>query len=158
MKDNKVKDNKVKDNYYNSIVIIERLHRLFLEVLKGELNKLRIRDINNVQSLIIYNIGEKHMYVGDLTLHGYYLGSNVSYNLRKMVENGYVFQCPNANDRRSSEIKLTDKGLEMYERITHLLETQAKNLQEHDVNDDMINTMINTMTSIEKYFNWHCRQ
>lgn len=141
----------MKDNYYNSIVMTERLHRIFLEVLKIELNKLRIRDINNVQSILLYNIGEKKMSVGDLTVHGCYLGSNVSYNLRKLVENGYAFQCRHEHDRRSSEVSLTDKGLEMYDRITHLLETHSKGLNEYDIDDNNIKNMIKTLAGIEKY-------
>jgi DNA-binding MarR family transcriptional regulator len=139
------------ENYYNSIVMVERLHRMFLESLKIKINKLRIMDINNVQSLLLYNIGEKKMSVGDLTAHGCYLGSNVTYNLRKLVENGYVFQCRHEHDRRSSEVSLTDKGLEMYEMITHFIETDAKGLQEYDINDDMIKNMIQTLAGIEKY-------
>lgn len=141
----------MKDNYYNSIVMVERLHRMFLEVLKFELNQSRIRDINNVQALVLYNIGEKKMSVGELTAHGCYLGSNVNYNLRKMIENGYIFACLNEYDRRSTDVSLTHKGLEMYERIVHLIEAQAKGLQEYDINDDMIKNMIQTLSGIEKY-------
>ena len=78
--------------YYDSILLIERLHRHFLEVLKTELDRLGIQDINNVQSLILYNIGDDELTVGELTARGYYLGSNVSYNVKKMVENGYLGQ------------------------------------------------------------------
>ena len=78
--------------YYKSILLIERLHRQFLELLKAELDRQGIQDINNVQSLILYNIGSDDMTVGELTARGYYLGSNVSYNVKKMVENGYLVQ------------------------------------------------------------------
>ena len=74
--------------YFEAITLVERLHRQFLDVLKIELERAGIQDINNVQSLILYNIGEDELTVGELTARGYYLGSNVSYNLKKMVENG----------------------------------------------------------------------
>ena len=34
---------------------------------------------------MLFNIGDAEMTVGELTLRGCYLGSNVSYNVRKMV-------------------------------------------------------------------------
>src|SRR3546814_4104847 len=82
----------VQQPYYQSIVLIERRHRHFLELVKAELERRGIQDINNVQSLILYNIGSDELTVGELTARGYYLGSNVSYNVKKMVENGYLVQ------------------------------------------------------------------
>ena len=72
--------------------LIERLHRLFLEVVRCELDNLGVDDINNVQALVLYNLGEEKISIGELTMRGCYLGSNVSYNLKKMVQNGYIEQ------------------------------------------------------------------
>ena len=76
--------------YLECLQLIERLHRRFLDVVKGELDRLGIADVSNVQSLILYAIGDSEMSVGELTTRGYYLGSNVTYNLKKLVENGYL--------------------------------------------------------------------
>ena len=120
----------VKSAYLESIALIERLHRQFLEVVKNELERLGVQDINNIQALIMYNIGEDEMTVGELTARGYYLGSNVSYNVRKMVENGYLIQERSSHDRRSVRVRLPEKGLElcrsfddMYRRHIEDLET-----------------------------------
>jgi DNA-binding MarR family transcriptional regulator len=77
----------VKEQYLITIRLIERLHRRFLDVIKAELDRLGIEDINNVQTLILFNINEEQLTVGELTVRGYYLGSNVSYNVKKLVEN-----------------------------------------------------------------------
>jgi len=82
----------VKTDYLQSIHLIERLHRQFLEVVKNELDRHGMQDINNIQAVILYNIGEDELTVGELTNRGYYLGSNVSYNVKKLVENGYLLQ------------------------------------------------------------------
>ena len=82
----------VKREYLEAIKLIERLHRQFLEVVKTELYRIGVEDINNIQALILFNIGQEELTVGELTNRGYYLGSNVSYNVRKMVENGYLVQ------------------------------------------------------------------
>ena len=78
----------MKQAYLTTINALERMHRQFLEVIKNELDSTDVRDINNVQALILYNIGGDELTVGELTLRGYYLGSNVSYNVKKMTENG----------------------------------------------------------------------
>src|SRR5467141_4176747 len=99
------------NSYLELISLIERLHRHFLEVVKLELDGLAVRDINNVQGMMLFNIGDAEMTVGELTLRGCYLGSNVSYNVKKMVGNGYLTQQRSLHDRRSIRVRLTDKGV-----------------------------------------------
>jgi len=82
----------VKESYFETIRLIERLHRQFLEVIKVELDRTRVIDTNNIQALILSNIGKVELTVGALTNRGYYLGSNVSHNVERMVENGYLEQ------------------------------------------------------------------
>src|SRR4051794_41631274 len=105
-----------------------RFHRHFLEVLKTELDRLGIQDINNVQSLILYNIGDDELTVGELTARGYYLGSNVSYNIKKLVENGYIVQERSSHDRRMTRIRLSRKGLEVTTKIGELYQRNVQDL------------------------------
>src|SRR5580700_9662462 len=93
--------------YLEVVSLVERLHRQFLEIVKLELDGLGIHDINNVQGMMLFNIGDAEMTVGELTLRGCYLGSNVSYNVKKLVENGYLAQERSVHDRRSIHVKLT---------------------------------------------------
>src|SRR5712675_3751733 len=104
--------------YLEVISLVERLHRHFLEVVKLELEGLGIHDINNVQGMMLFNIGVAEMTVGELTLRGCYLGSNVSYNVKKMVENGYLAQQRSRHDRRSIHVSLTEKGIKLRDRLT----------------------------------------
>ena len=110
----------MKRAYLESVALVERLHRHFLEVVKNEIDRMGVRDINNVQALILYNIGSDEMTVGELTQRGYYLGSNVSYNLKKLIECGYINQARSPHDRRSVRIKLTEKGREVHKIIADL--------------------------------------
>src|SRR5499433_521094 len=106
------------DNSYLEVIsLVERLHRQFLEVVKLELEGLSIHDINNVQAMMLFNIGDAEMTVGELTLRGCYLGSNVSYNVKKMVENGYLVQERSVHDRRSIHVRLTEKGRALCEKL-----------------------------------------
>lgn len=138
--------------YYESILLIERLHRHFLEVLKTELDRLGIQDINNVQSLILYNIGEDEMTVGELTARGYYLGSNVSYNVKKMVENGYLGQERSPHDRRSVRVRLSDKGLDLRERISQMFERQLGDLEKAGFSDEELIRTNETMRRLERFW------
>jgi len=142
----------VRRPYYESILLIERLHRHFLEVLKSELDRLNIQDINNVQSLILYNIGEDEMTVGELTARGYYLGSNVSYNVKKMVENGYLGQERSPHDRRSVRVRLSDKGLDLRERISQMFERQLGDLEKAGFSDEELTRTNETMRRLERFW------
>ena len=114
--------------YYETIHVIERLHRQSLDVLKIELDRLGIQDINNVQSLILYSIGSDQLTVGELTLRGYYLGSNVSYNLKKMVESGYLVQERSLHDRRSVRINVSSKGAALRSKMDDFFERDGHHL------------------------------
>ena len=142
----------MKDAYFQSVVMIERLHRLFLEVIKVELDRMDIRDINNVQCLVLYNIGKGQVTVGELTNRGYYLGSNVSYNLRKMVQNDYLVQEPSAHDRRSSHVKLSSKGVELHDQLDKLFETHAEAMRTEGISSDKTTDLRNTLNSLEVFW------
>jgi DNA-binding MarR family transcriptional regulator len=142
----------MKDAYFEAVVMIERLHRLFLEVVKMELDRLHTRDINNVQALVLYNIGQSQLTVGELTNRGYYLGSNVSYNLRKMVQNDYVSQVPSPHDRRSSHVKLSSKGLELFAKLDKVLGHQADFLNKEVAGPQDMDAFCQTLRKLEIFW------
>jgi DNA-binding MarR family transcriptional regulator len=142
----------MKENYFKSVVMIERLHRLFLEVVKVELDRMKIRDINNVQCLVLYNVGRGQVTVGELTNRGYYLGSNVSYNLRKMVQNGYLIQEPSTHDRRSSHVKLSDKGVKLHDKLDELFTMHAKALAQEGIDAVKAEQLDDMLTSLEGFW------
>src|SRR5947207_9489602 len=106
--------------YLEALTLVERLHRRLLDVIKDEFDRRSRADINAVQALLLYNIGEKDLTAGELRTRGYYLGSNVSYNLKKLVEMGYLDHQRSRIDRRSVRIKLTDKGREVRDIVDTL--------------------------------------
>lgn len=142
----------MKDSYFQSVVMIERLHRLFLEVVKVELDRLDIRDINNVQCLVLYNIGKGQVTVGELTNRGYYLGSNVSYNLRKMVQNAYLVQEPSEHDKRSSHVRLSSKGLDLYNRLDDILTQHANALDKAEISGEKMKNLGDTLQKLEGFW------
>ena len=101
----------MRHEYLSTILQMENARWHFLEALRIELETLHCRDINNIQALMLFNIGGAEMTVGELLLRGRFHGSNPSYNVKKMVENGYLRQVRSASDRRAFEIRLTDKGV-----------------------------------------------
>ena len=94
----------------NAWILVERLHRQLLDVIKDELDRKGEREVNSVQALLLFNIGDQEMTAGELRTRGHYLGSNVSYNLKKLVETGYIHHERSDVDRRSVHVRLTDKG------------------------------------------------
>jgi DNA-binding MarR family transcriptional regulator len=138
--------------YYESINLIERLHRQFLDVLKSELERAGIFDINNVQSMILHNIGHDELTVGELTIRGYYLGSNVSYNVKKMVENGYLAQERSIHDKRSVRVKLTDKGRKLHEAVTQLYKTHEGKLEAAGLVGSRLESMNKVLHDLETFW------
>lgn len=138
--------------YYEAIQLIERLHRHFLDVLKLELDRKGIQDINNVQSMILFNIGDDDLTVGELTIRGYYLGSNVSYNVKKMVENGYLVQERSVHDKRSIRVKLSDKGVKLRDGITDMFKRHEERIKGTELTPDRLNALNHTMRQIERFW------
>jgi len=142
----------VRHSYYEAILLIERVHRHFLEVVKTDLDRQGIQDINNVQALILYNIGNDEMTVGELTARGYYLGSNVSYNVKKMVENSYLMQERSPHDRRSVRVKLSDKGLALHKKLGECFEKQVAALQQASLTNEEIQKSNDLLKKLERFW------
>ncbi len=100
----------LKPLYLEAVSRVERLHRRLLDLVKDEFDRMGWDDINPVQALLMFNIGDSELTAGELRTRGYYLGSNVSYNLKKLVDTGYIFQERSKTDRRSVRIRLTPKA------------------------------------------------
>ncbi|MCA8929487.1 MAG: winged helix DNA-binding protein [Alphaproteobacteria bacterium] len=140
-------------HYLECVSWIERLHRLFLDVVKAELDALRVRDINNVQSLILYSIAGNEISVGELTQRGYFLGSNVSYNLKKMVEAGYLEQERSPHDRRSVRVRLTEKGHGFWETLDAVFQRHVGLLAEVELTGEGLAAVCESLQRLEKFWN-----
>jgi DNA-binding MarR family transcriptional regulator len=138
--------------YLDIIALVERLHRQFLELVKLELDTNNVHDINNVQAMILYNIGDLEMTVGELTLRGCYLGSNVSYNLKKMLENGYIVQERSSHDRRSVRVRLSEKGLELHQKMKRMHERHLASLGQGVVQADDLVSAHRTLRRLERFW------
>ena len=114
--------------YLELLALVERLHRLLLDVVKDEFERLGMLDINSVQALLLFNIGDDEVTAGELKSRGYYQGSNVSYNLKKLVEAGYLHHQRSEADRRSVRIRLTDRGRFIHDTVAELFDKHAAQL------------------------------
>src|ERR1700754_2398937 len=116
----------VQSLYLEALTLVERLHRRLLDVIKDEFDRRGRSDINSVQALLLFNIGGSELTAGELRTRGYYLGSNVSYNLKKLVEMGYLDHQRSRVDRRSVRISLTAKGQEIRNIVDTLYQKHVK--------------------------------
>ncbi len=139
--------------YLDLLSMIERLHRLLLDVIKDEFERLAILDINAVQALLIFNVGENEVTAGELKTRGYYQGSNVSYNLKKLVEAGYMHHEKCHVDRRAVRVRLTDKGRKISAIVSELFRDQAHDLQSKSRLGDLSQEELNTaLRRLERYW------
>jgi DNA-binding MarR family transcriptional regulator len=140
------------DDYLEVISLIERLHRQFLEVVKLELDAQSIYDVNNVQALLLFNMGEGDISVGELTSRGYYLGSNVSYNVKKLSESGYLVYERSVHDRRSVRVRLTSKGRTLRDRLSGMLKRHIEMLDQAQIRDTDLQRTADTLRQLERFW------
>jgi DNA-binding MarR family transcriptional regulator len=140
------------ESYVQIIFRVEQLHRQFLEMIRLELDGLGIYDINNIQGLILFNIGDAEMTIGELTLRGCYLGSNVSYNVKKLVETGYLAQQRAVHDRRSFHVRLTEKGSNLRKSILAMHERHIEMLNQTAITDEDLSAATTTLRRLERFW------
>ena len=139
--------------YLDSLALVERLHRLLLDVVKDEFERLGILEINSVQALLLFNVGENEVTAGELKSRGYYQGSNVSYNLKKLVELGYMHHQRSEIDRRSVRVRLTEKGRRVRGQLSDLFARHAEGLGKRGLIDPASMENINqSLKRMERYW------
>ena len=124
-----VEETDISEQYLHALRMVERLHRLLLDVIKDEFDRKGGEELNSVQALLLYNMGNDELTAGELKSRGYYLGSNVSYNLKKLVEMGYLHYKRSDTDRRTVRVKLTPKGVEARSVIEKLYQRQLSTVE-----------------------------
>ena len=137
----------------DALTLVERLHRRLLDVIKDEFDRRGRSDINSVQALLLYNIGDKELTAGELRTRGYYLGSNVSYNLKKLVEMGFLDHQRSRVDRRSVRIKLTDKGQEVRNIVDALYQKHVRTVEQvGGISTDEFSTLNKSLHRLERFW------
>lgn len=141
------------NSYLDSLTLVERLHRLLLDVIKDEFERVGVLEINAVQALLLFNVGENEVTAGELKTRGYYQGSNVSYNLKKLVDMGFMHHNRSEIDRRSVRVSLTQKGREVRKIVGTLFATHAAGLMGKGVLDHKgIDDITMSLRRVERYW------
>ena len=139
--------------YLDALTLVERMHRRLLDVIKDEFDRRGLSDINSVQALLLYNIGDKELTAGELRTRGYYLGTNVSYNLKKLVEMGYLDHQRSRVDRRSVCIKLTAKGVDIRDIVENLYQKHLRTVEQvGGINADEFATLNKSLHRLERFW------
>jgi DNA-binding MarR family transcriptional regulator len=143
----------IKGRYLDSLTLIERLHRRLLDVIKDDFERTGEKEVNPVQALLLFNISDAELTAGELKTRGHYQGSNVSYNLKKLVEAGYVNHERSANDKRSVRISLTEKGSEIRGRVDAMYNRQLQAIEEVvGLSVDEFDRINKALTRLERYW------
>lgn len=143
----------IKPRYLEALNLIERLHRRLLDVIKDEFERTGQPEVNSVQALLLFNIGDSELTAGELRSRGHYLGSNVSYNLKKLVDAGYIHHERSEVDRRSVRVSLTDRGREVSDRVNELYERHLNSISEvGGINADDFDQMNQSLARLERFW------
>lgn len=148
----------VSETYLDTLTLVERLHRQLLDVVKDELDRTKCNEINSVQALLLFNIGDEELTAGELRTRGHYLGSNVSYNLKKLVQAGYLSHERSKKDRRAVHVCLTDKGHKVRNTMKGLFERQNKSLGPvANLENERLAELNQALLRLERYWCDHIR-
>jgi DNA-binding MarR family transcriptional regulator len=143
----------IRPRYLETVTLVERLHRQLLEVIKDEFDRRSRADLNSVQALLLYNIGGQELAAGELRTRGCYLGSNASYNLKKLVEMGYLDHQRSPTDRRSVRIKLTEKGRGVCDIVHMLYQKHVRTVEQiGGINSDEFATLNSALRRLERFW------
>jgi DNA-binding MarR family transcriptional regulator len=143
----------IKHRYMEALTLIERLHRRLLDVIKDDFERTGEKEVNPVQALLLFNISDAELTAGELKTRGHYQGSNVSYNLKKLVEAGYVNHERSSNDKRSVRISLTVKGQDVRKRVDALYNRQLQAVEEVvGISADEFERINKALTRLERYW------
>ncbi len=143
----------VRPVYLEALTMVERLHRRLLDVIKDEFDRRGRNDVNAVQALLLFNIGDKELTAGELRTRGYYLGSNVSYNVKKLVEMGYLHHARSRIDRRSVRISLTDKGQDVHAIVGGLYDKHIMTVEQiGGINTEEFVRMNQALSRLERFW------
>ena len=143
----------IKPLYVELLTLVERLHRGLLDVIKDAFERKSRSDISPVQALLLYNIGEKEFAACELRTRGYYLGSNVSYNLKKLVDAGFLDYQRSPDDRRSVRVKLTNKGREVRDIVESLYYQHARTVEQvGGLNTDEFTILNKSLRRVDRFW------
>ena len=144
----------IRSLYLESLQLVERLHRRLLDVIKDEFDRAGRSDINAIQALLLFNIGSAELTAGELRSRGYYLGSNVSYNLKKLVELGFINHQRSRVDRRSVRISLTPKGREVAEVVGGLYDRHIGSIEQvGGISSEEFQQMNRALQRLDRFWN-----
>jgi DNA-binding MarR family transcriptional regulator len=144
----------IRSLYLESLQLVERLHRRLLDVIKDEFDRKGRNDINAIQALLLFNIGNAELTAGELRSRGYYLGSNVSYNLKKLVELGFINHQRSRVDRRSVRVSLTPKGQEIADIVGRLYERHVGSIEQvGGINREEFRQMNRALQRLDRFWN-----
>src|ERR1700753_1127118 len=138
--------------YLELVVLAARLHRQFLDVIQHELDLRGIRDINNVQAMMLHNIGDAEMTVSELMWRGGYLGSNVSYSLKKLTDAGYIVQERSTHDKRVIMVRLSDKGAKLFAVLKRMNARHGEALAKVDFRSEDLATCRQMLRGLQQFW------
>ena len=142
--------------YLDALTLVERLHRRLLDVIKNEFDRLGRSDVNSVQALLLFNIGDAELTAGELRTRGYYLGSNVSYNLKKLVDAGFIRHRRSTIDRRSIRVSLTDSGFEVARIVRDLYRRHTRSFNKvGDMTTNDLRQLTRALERLERFWTGH---
>ena len=76
----------------------------------------------------------------------------MSYNVKKMVENGYLIQERSPHDRRSFHVHAAEKGVEIYRNLSALFDAHAGELANNRFDKESLEAANATLNRLQQFW------
>lgn len=144
----------MKKEYIDSVMLFDRLHRLFLSIMKNDLSMACVTDMTPAQAMMVYHLMDKKIRISDVQHYNMYHGLNASYNVRKMHRHGYL-DMNSVSDKRSVFVSLSKRGEDVYAMIEEIVGKHVKILEKLGFASEKITNLLDVARSLETTWQRH---
>lgn len=141
-------------DYIKLVRLVDRAHRQFMELVQVELTKrLQEPAITPVQAMILMNLADQEMTVGEFTQRGCYLGTKISHHLDKMLESGHIERRKSDNDKRLILVRATEKGRLLQDRLSAAFAAHAERMtRQTSLQDDRLPELVSSLSAARDFW------
>lgn len=98
------------NDWTDVVIAMDRTMRVFADFVRPILSSIGVGGLSTSNLIFLMQIGSKEARVNDIVRRGRYIGSNASYALKALQEQGLIDRRQDPGDRRNAVIRWTAHG------------------------------------------------
>ncbi len=149
-----VMDKNMKSTLIKANDVFSRISSVFMEIIRLEIERIGVYNLTAAQYIILQHLGNDRIPVGDLSLRSSYFGTNISYNVRKMVENEYIIQEKSQHDQRTHYVSISPKSKELIAKIDQALDEHGDLLHKYGIDRKYFEEILSSIGKVDDFWTY----